>query len=290
MSSDIGVIVAGAIGPFGGVQPPGVRRAIGVTGSNPIGIIANITVEERHTDELQITEHPVESGAMITDHTFKRPAEVVVRCAWSNSVQTQSNSIVGGIAGNLASALGNAAAGSVQAQLTSDGAKTIGGSAIGNLAVAQLSDVFGTEIVSIGAAVNNNTGRGTSKMQDIYQQLLDLQSSAIPFTIYTGKRKYESMLIKSLTVETDIKSENSLQVVLVCRQVLIAFTTVQAITAPATDQAEPETTAAPIEAGTKQALPVTPDPNSPLATGIQDYIEPFSRPFAESEITTVVVP
>lgn len=48
-------------------------------------IIAQITIEERHHDELQITEHPVEQGAEIADHAFKRPAEVVIRCAWSNS-------------------------------------------------------------------------------------------------------------------------------------------------------------------------------------------------------------
>lgn len=43
------------------------------------------TVEAIHTDTLQTTEHPVESGAAITDHSFKRPSEVVLRCGWSNA-------------------------------------------------------------------------------------------------------------------------------------------------------------------------------------------------------------
>jgi hypothetical protein len=43
-----------------------------------------VTVEEDHTDDLTITEHPVESGAAITDHAFKRPAEVRVRVGWSD--------------------------------------------------------------------------------------------------------------------------------------------------------------------------------------------------------------
>lgn len=43
------------------------------------------SLEEIHTDTLQVTEHPVQLGAAITDHAYKRPAEVVLRCGWSNS-------------------------------------------------------------------------------------------------------------------------------------------------------------------------------------------------------------
>lgn len=42
-------------------------------------------IEEIHTDTLEITEHPVERGASIADHAYKKPAEVVLRCGWSNS-------------------------------------------------------------------------------------------------------------------------------------------------------------------------------------------------------------
>lgn len=43
------------------------------------------TLEEIHNSTVQITEHPVELGAEITDHAFRKPSEVVLRCAWSNS-------------------------------------------------------------------------------------------------------------------------------------------------------------------------------------------------------------
>lgn len=46
---------------------------------------AQVTIEEVHTDELEITEHPVEKGASITDHAFKRPARLVLSLGWSNS-------------------------------------------------------------------------------------------------------------------------------------------------------------------------------------------------------------
>lgn len=44
-----------------------------------------VTFEEAYQDELQITEHPVEKGAEINDHAFKRQPEVVIKCGWSNS-------------------------------------------------------------------------------------------------------------------------------------------------------------------------------------------------------------
>jgi len=47
--------------------------------------IAQVTVEEKHVDELQTTDHPVEYGAAITDHAFKRPAQLSIRCGYSNS-------------------------------------------------------------------------------------------------------------------------------------------------------------------------------------------------------------
>lgn len=57
----------------------------------PKGVIGGIEVqaiiEEVHNDSLMITEHPVQGSlyATITDHAIKRPAELILRCGWSNS-------------------------------------------------------------------------------------------------------------------------------------------------------------------------------------------------------------
>lgn len=158
-------------------------------------IVANITEEEKHVDELHITEHPVEQGANITDHAFMTPPEVTIRCAWSNS----------------------------------------GGGGIAD-----------------GSAVNNGLGRGTSLVQDVYQSLLDLQRSAKPITIYTGKRKYDNMLIKTITVETDRRTENALSALLTCRQIIIVQTTTVELPANAAAHLNPADTAAPADLGTKQ--------------------------------------
>ncbi|WP_368855305.1 phage baseplate protein, partial [Escherichia coli] len=44
--------------------------------------------------------------------------------------------------------------------------------------------------------------------KETYQQILDLQSSRIPFDVVTGKRLYSNMLIRAIEVTTDRTSEN----------------------------------------------------------------------------------
>lgn len=49
------------------------------------GFVADVTVREIHDDELGVSENPVEQGADITEHAFKKPARLRVLCAYSNS-------------------------------------------------------------------------------------------------------------------------------------------------------------------------------------------------------------
>jgi hypothetical protein len=39
---------------------------------------ATITVEENALDELEITEHPIQQGASITDHAYSRPSLITI--------------------------------------------------------------------------------------------------------------------------------------------------------------------------------------------------------------------
>lgn len=52
------------------------RRSIG-------GVFPQIVVEETHADALRITDHPVESGASISDHAFAMPETVTITAAAS---------------------------------------------------------------------------------------------------------------------------------------------------------------------------------------------------------------
>jgi hypothetical protein len=132
------------------------KRAIGP-------FTAEVTLREMHTDELDITEHPVEMGAAVADHAFKKPAEVVIECAWSDSPQN-----VGVISGLLGAVTGT--------------------------------------LTGIGSILS---GTSPSQVREIYGKFLDLQKSRVPFAIFTGKRNYENMLVKTLVANTDRSSENS---------------------------------------------------------------------------------
>lgn len=49
------------------------------------GLYMDVTVEETHNDELEITDHPVEQGAAITDHAYMKPAQVTIRAGVSDA-------------------------------------------------------------------------------------------------------------------------------------------------------------------------------------------------------------
>jgi hypothetical protein len=60
------------------------RGIYSTNGGSPL-VVAQATIEEKHNDELEITSHPIQLGANITDHAFKHPPEVVVQMGFSNS-------------------------------------------------------------------------------------------------------------------------------------------------------------------------------------------------------------
>lgn len=203
MTNVLGYVVAGAqIGLDAILIKP--KRSIG-------GIVAQVTLEEVHHDELEITDHPVEQGAIIADHAYKRPAEVVIRCAWSNSPSVSS--LVAGVAG------------------------------------AATSTINGVQSLV--------TGNSAQSVRDVYASLLKLQSDRKPFDVYTGKRVYTNMLLKSLAITTDKEHEQSLLVTATLREVIIVQTQTISVAAPASAQADPAATQAPINSGAQSLIPTT---------------------------------
>ncbi|WP_446902992.1 phage baseplate protein [Burkholderia sp. YIM B11467] len=57
-----------------------------LVGSKKIGSVRiAATIEEVYSDEVVVTEHPVETGAPVNDHAYMRPREYVIKCGWSNA-------------------------------------------------------------------------------------------------------------------------------------------------------------------------------------------------------------
>lgn len=76
-----------------------------VTPKRGIGkFTAQVTIEERHVDELEIVDHPVELGAPISDHSFRRPSQLTLTAGWSNS--PGSSNLFGSLASAVTGTLG----------------------------------------------------------------------------------------------------------------------------------------------------------------------------------------
>jgi hypothetical protein len=104
--------------------------------------------------------------------------------------------------------------------------------------------VFSTQIL-----FKDNPAKSLSK---IYQDLLDLQSSRVPFTIVTPKRIYYNMLISSIGMTTDKGTENALKISLSCQEIIIVSVTTTQV--PRTKQKNPGTTGKTENVGKKSAL------------------------------------
>jgi hypothetical protein len=135
--------------------------AIGPTRSFA-GISGYVTITENTNDSLEITQQPVQQGAMIADHAFKKPVTL-----------------------------------SIQIQFANDSSLTNG---------------FGLF--------------GGSSLEDIYESLLALQQPIppdvlTPFVVTTPKRVYNNMLLTSLGLTTDKKTENVLSISASFQEVII---------------------------------------------------------------------
>lgn len=165
------------------------------------GVIPDIVIREQGMDELEITQHPIETGAAITDHAFKRPATLSLEYGFTNA----------NLSNSLASAL------------------------------------------ATGTAPNITLGN--QRVRQIYEQLLALQLSRVPFQVVTGKRLYTSMLLEGLGIMTDAATENALLVTATCREIIIVSTQATTV-APQAQQAIPASTAGVTDTGTVQPVVV----------------------------------
>lgn len=83
----IGTLIDGGLGAVTPSQNTEILGSLLLSGRGRtiMGLFADVTVEEKHKDELKITEHPTEVGAAISDHAYKEPPEVTMKVGWSES-------------------------------------------------------------------------------------------------------------------------------------------------------------------------------------------------------------
>lgn len=167
--------------------------------------VCDITISERHRDEMVITQHPVEIGSVISDHAYKKPIRVLITVGFSNS--------------------------DLQAQ--------------GDL----------------------------NFIQTIYQNFLTLQQNAAPFSVTTGKRTLNNMLIEHINELTNEQTENALILELSCQEVILVSTSTASTSPTGTgtpsNQTDPAVNAGPAQQGFQAPQPTTNyNPNALTNSGV----------------------
>jgi hypothetical protein len=113
--------------------------------------------------------------------------------------------------------------------------------------VLSMSAYFQDNSFSVGAIFG-----GAGGLAKIYQDLLDLQESRVPFDVITPKRIYRQMLMATLGCTTDKNTENILAITMSFQEIIIV--SVSTTTVPRIKQKRPGTTGATENAGKKSAL------------------------------------
>ena len=158
-----------------------------ISSRNIAGFVADLTLSEHHKDTNVITQHPVETGSVISDHVYALPQQVLIQVGYSNS--------------------------------------------------------------SLNAMADSNY------VQSIYQNFLSLMNSKTPFSVTTGKRNYDNMLIEHITEFTDEKTENALFLEIACLQLIFANTQTVSTSGMSSDpsnQSNPGSTAPVSQQGAQQ--------------------------------------
>jgi hypothetical protein len=138
------------------------------------GFLIDIAKTEDHGFDSEVTDHPVESGADITDHVRARPIKLVVDCVVSDTP-----------IGEVAKVRGMAEA---QSQMR-----------------AQLfSGVPGS-----GAAASARAGRLPS--EDAFAHLLAIRDRREPVTVITERRTYPRMVLEGLTIPRTSSTGDALE-------------------------------------------------------------------------------
>jgi len=192
------------------------------------GVQIDTTIEEFYEDAVEITEHPVQRGAQIADHSFKRPMELILTCGWSNSSPS-------GFLGSF----GSAALSAFSPTLSG-----IVGVAAG------ISNLFNPSAGTSGS-FSGGAMAASDYVAGIYSQLLQIQEARQPIAVTSGLRIYNNMLLTSLRVRRDEKTRFVVIAQAHLRQIILVDT--QTTTLPSqSSQANPASTADTVNAGPQQ--------------------------------------
>lgn len=189
-----------------------VIKRVWIIGGGQPPIEFDAVVRESHTSELEVTDNPVETGVVIADHAFMRPARLEIE----------------GCIGDAWLKMRTAGKGDEITPLNTD--------------FAWLTPAPGE-------------GLGASRSAAAYQLLIGLQASANPFSVQTGLKLYQNLVITSLSADQDKDTAFALCVRVSLREVIRVNT--QTVVYPPRSGKAIRQAAKKVAAGEKQGEQVT---------------------------------
>lgn len=145
----------------------------------------------QHQHEAEITENPIETGSLVSDHMDVKPKVLTFTGLISEAPISIQQATVGNVAGS------------------------VGGLAGGLLGPAtQLATTAG--VAALGGSLMNKPG---NRVLDGFRAIEELQAKKIPVTIITGLRAYENMVLTSFTPTESAPTGRSLSFTATFREI-----------------------------------------------------------------------
>lgn len=178
--------------------------------------VLDATVREDFIGETELTVHPVENGADITDHVILKPKQLTIEgivTATPFSVGGQIQGITSTIGAKVGEGLGNALRGGL--------GKAVGGVAggiAGGLAGKTVAGLLGVD--------------GDRSLNDVVNELVALRDSKQAVTIQTGLTQYRGYILTRFKIDRDTTTGGSIRVSLGFQELLLARTRTEFVSVP----------------------------------------------------------
>lgn len=165
------------------MEPMAIIRSMG-------GLVFDAVFEETHESDLEVTDNPVETGVVVSDHAYMKPVRVKISAGvsdtplrgWGGGYQIVKGAVVGGSG-------------------SGDGAN-----------------------FWYRNAPNDPFASDTGRSRRAFELLTELQKKAEPFDLQTGLKLYKSMVCTSIRTSQDKDSSAALLFTAELREVIVVNT------------------------------------------------------------------
>ena len=189
-----------------------IDRSLTKTGSTAM-IFLDATLKENFDAQTEVTNHPIEDGADISDHVILKPLRLVIDGIISETPFTIEGQKLG-FATSVAASIGQNVGGA------------IGGLAAGFAAAKSLAGVLQPKSIT-GAEVQQdedfkNIPSENSRLRDAVNEFLNMRQAKQVVSIVTGLKQYKNFILVSFSVSRDQSTGQSINLHLEFQEIILA--------------------------------------------------------------------